>query len=277
MGSRTGRSKGWGVAFLVIAIAIVINFPVLSALSTSLKVDRDISSFPPKVLFRPTLEHYANVLYAAGYDFPRFFLNSTALSLFTSLLVILITLPAAYAMVRLGFGRKRLLPFTTGLRLFPAIVFAIPYYLMFQALGLLDTVAGLVLINTFLNLPLGLLLMVGFLQDVPAEIEEAAKVDGCSVYQVLWRIVLPLMGPALASVAILTFIFSWNDYLFAVIITSSEARTVTVGAANFVTSYGIKWGDVSAATVLSVLPPLLFALLAQRYLVQGLSMGAVKG
>lgn len=269
-------SLGW-IVFLVAAVALVLNFPLLNALLTSFKTTGDISAYPPKFLFEPTLQHFSNVLYAAGYDFPRFFLNSTILATCTSFLVIALSFPSAYAMLRLGFGVKWLLPATAGLRLLPPIIFAIPYYLMFQFLGLLDTITGLVLINTYLNLPLGLLLMIGFLRDVPVDIEEAARVDGCSIYQVLWRITLPLIGPGIAAVGILTFIFTWNDYLFALIISLSEARPVTVGAANFVTSYGVKWGDISAATILSVLPPMLFALLAQRYLVQGLSAGAVKG
>jgi multiple sugar transport system permease protein len=258
-------------------IALVLIVPLLNTLWTSLKTTADINSFPPKFLFAPTWEHYQNVLYAAGYDFPNYFKNSILLSVLTSLFVVLIALPSAYSMVRMNFGSRKLLSFSMALRLFPPIVFAIPYYLMFQYLGLLDTIPGLVLINVFLNIPLGLILMVGFLQELPYEIEESAKIDGCNIYQILWKIVLPLMAPGIASVAILTFIFSWNDYLFAVIITLNKATPVTLGSTMFVTSWGIKWGDISAATVLSILPPLLFTFFAQRYLVSGLSMGAVKG
>src|SRR5699024_8590170 len=213
----------------------------------------------------------SNILFGSSYEFPQYFANSLLLATFTSLLVIIITLPAAYSMIRLHFGEKRALPFTTGLRLFPPIIFAIPYYLMFQTLGLLDTIFGLVLINTFLNVPLGLLLMIGFLQDIPKDIEESAMLDGCSTYSILFRIILPLMKPGIASVGILTFMFSWNDYLFAVIMSLDKATPVTLGATMFITSWGIKWGDVSAASFLSVLPPLLFTFLAQKYLVSGLS------
>lgn len=270
-------NRKWLLTFVVFLIGFILNVPLLNTLLTSFKTDAVISSFPPKIVFPPTLEHFDNVLFASGYNFPQYFVNSILLATLTSLFVVFATLPAAYAMIRLNFGSKKLLPFTTSLRLFPPIIFAVPYYLMFQYMGLLDTVTALVLINTFLNLPLGLLLMIGFLQDIPIEIEEAARIDGCNVYHVLFKIVLPLMGPGIAAVAILTFIFSWNDYLFAVIISLNEATPVTLGSTMFITSWGIKWGDISAATVLSVLPPLLFTFLAQRYLVSGLSMGAVKG
>lgn len=269
--------KKWRLTLFVFIIAVIFNIPLINTLVTSLKSVGDISSFPPKIIFKPTLEHFYNVLFGSGYDFPKYFANSLLLSIFTSLLVIAITLPAAYSMIRLNFGAQRMLPFTTGLRLFPPIIFAIPYYLMFQYMGLLDTVFGLVLINTFLNVPLGLLLMVGFLQDIPKDIEESARLDGCSTYSVLFKIILPLMKPGIASVGILTFMFSWNDYLFAVIMSLDQATPVTLGATMFITSWGIKWGDVSAASILSVLPPLLFTFLAQKYLVSGLSMGAVKG
>lgn len=271
------KFTSWKFTISVGLIAFILNIPLLNTLFTSFKTEGDISSTPPKLLFSPTLEHFENVLYAAGYDFPKFFLNSIVLALLTSLFVILITLPSAYAIVRLNFGSNKLMPLATGLRLFPPIIFAIPYYLMFQYLGLLDTIIGLVFINVFLNLPLGLLLMTGFLQDLPKEIEESAVIDGCSIYQILYKIIFPLMGPGIASVGILTFIFSWNDYLFAAIIALKDATPVTLGATMFITSWGIKWGDVSAATILSVLPPLLFTFVAQRYLVKGLSAGSVKG
>jgi multiple sugar transport system permease protein len=137
--------------------------------------------------------------------------------------------------------------------------------------------ARLILANTFVNITLALLIFSSAIKDLPYEIEEAAHVDGAGVFRILRSIIFPLMGPGLAAVGVLTFIFSWSDYLFAVVLSSSEATPVTVGAANFVTSYGVRWGDISAAVTLSVLPPLIFATLAQKYLVKGLSSGAIKG
>jgi multiple sugar transport system permease protein len=148
---------------------------------------------------------------------------------------------------------------------------------LFTNLSIVDSVRGLILANTFVNLTLALLIFSSTIKDLPYEIEEAAHVDGAGVFRTLTSIVFPLMGPGLAAVGVLTFIFSWSDYLFAVVLSSSNATPVTVGAANFVTSYGVRWGDISAAVTLSVLPPLIFATLAQKYLVKGLSSGAIKG
>jgi multiple sugar transport system permease protein len=223
------------------------------------------------------LTHFEAAAGGSGYDFPHFFLNSLLLSLGAAALVIAISLPSGYAIVRLGLGRRKLMIITTAVMLIPPITFALPFYLMFEHVGLIDTVPALVFADTFVNLPLGLLLVAGFLRDFPWEIEEAATVDGCTSFGVLWRVVLPLMAPALTSVCILTFVFSWDDYLFAVILTASSATPVTAGAADFITSYGVEWGNISAATVLSVVPPLIVGFIAQRYLVRGLTMGAIKG
>lgn len=269
--------KKWFITCSIIFIAFIINIPFINAVWTSFKSDGDITTFPPEFIFKPVFDHFTEILFGVRYDFPAFFLNSMILSISTSIIVILITLPSAYSIVRLKFGSRKLLGFTAGLRLFPPIVFAIPYFILFQFVGLVDTLAGLVLMNTFLNIPLGLLLLVGFLKDIPAEIEDSAKMDGCSVYMILWKIIVPLMRPGILSVGILTFIFTWNDYLFALIVSLDSSTPVTLGATMFITSYGIEWGNVAAVTVLSVMPPLLFVLIAQKYLVSGLSMGAVKG
>jgi multiple sugar transport system permease protein len=275
-GGRRHLAQYWPTA-AGFTIAIVLDAPLLNALWTALKTNAAIQSHPPAFFFSPTLAHFANATYAAGYNFPRFFLNSILLSSGAAILVLFISLPSGYAIVRLGLGRRRLLVLTTAVMLVPPITFALPYYLMFEHLGLVDTVPALILADTFVNLPLGLLLVAGFLRDLPVDVEESARVDGCSVLGVLWRVVLPLMMPAVASVAILTFVFSWDDYLFAVTLTASAATPVTVGAADFITSYGIQWGNISAATVMSVLPPLVVGFVSQRYLVRGLTLGAVKG
>jgi multiple sugar transport system permease protein len=271
------KQRRYVVTIGALVVAVIVNVPLLNALWTSFKTSGEIASSPPTFIFRPTLTHYQAVMYSSGYNFPHFFVNSILLSTGTALLVLVISLPSAYAIVRFHFGKRRLLIVTTGLMLIPPITFALPFYLLFQRIDLVDTVPALILADTFVNLPLGLLLVCGFLHDLPLDIEEAATVDGCSVYGVLWRIVLPLMGPAVASVAILTFVFAWDDYLFAVILTAFSATPVTAGAADFITSYGVEWGDISAATVLSIVPPLMVGFVAQRYLIRGLTLGAVKG
>jgi multiple sugar transport system permease protein len=276
-GTRRRRRRTYLITTTAVVVVLIVNVPLLNALWTALKTNGEIQSRPPAFFFLPTLDHFKAATYSSGYDFPHFFLNSLLLSVGAAGLVLLISVPAGYAIVRLGLGRRKLIMVTTAVMLVPPITFALPFYMMFNHAGLIDTVPALIFADTFVNLPLGLLLVAGFLRDLPLEIEEAALVDGCSHFAVVRRVVLPLMGPAIAAVGILTLVFSWDDFLFAVILSASSATPVTVGAANFITSYGVEWGDISAATVMSVVPPLIVGFAAQRYLVRGLTMGAVKG
>lgn len=271
------RGKAWVFTIAAGVIALIVNVPLLNAVLVSFKPDGEIAKNPIALPASPTLDHYANVLYASGYDFPRFFLNSAMIAVGTVLFVLVIAIPATYAIVRLNFGGRWIISSASGLRLLPAIFFVVPFFILFSALGLADTIPGLIAANTFLNLPLAIILLSSALGDIPQEIEEAAAMDGASIYRTLGSIVLPLLAPTMVAVAVLVFIFSWNDYLFALVLSTSSATPVTLGAANFITSTGIRWGDISAASVLSTLPPLLFAIFAQRYLVSGLSSGAVKG
>lgn len=269
--------KNWGVTTAASCIVFIFLIPLFGAIYTSLRTDEAIASGPFVWEFDADWTHYRNALGAAGYDFPSFFRNSIVISLGTVALTILVSFPASYAIVRLGFGGPWLLRLALALRITPAIFFVIPFYKLFTAYNLIDSPLALILANSFINMTLALLVFAGAIREMPIEIEEAAAVDGASIWMTLRRIILPLMGPGLAAVGVLTFLFSWSDYLFAVVLTSSEATPVTVGAANFVTSYGVRWGDISAAVCLSILPPLVFATAAQKYLVKGLSSGAVKG
>ena len=269
--------KNWWATFTSGFFVFLFTIPLFGAIYTSVRTDNAIASGPFVWEFDSGFTHYRNAMGAAGYDFQNFFKNSILISIGTVLLTILVSLPAAYSIVRLGFGGPILLRIALGLRILPAVFFIIPFYKLFTNLRIVDTIQGLILANTFVNLTLALLIFSSAIKELPYEIEEAAHVDGAGVFRTLTSIVFPLMGPGLAAVGVLTFIFSWADYLFAVVLSSSNATPVTVGAANFVTSYGVRWGDISAAVTLSVLPPLIFATLAQKYLVKGLSSGAIKG
>jgi len=262
----------------VVSIGIVVLFlvPILGTISTSLKSTRDINTMPPQWLTQPVLTHYAAVLNETGFNFKNFFATSLIVAFGASALVVLINLPAAYSMVRYGTGGRRLFAFVVSLRLLPPIVFIVPMFILFQLLGLLDSPQGLVLINSLLNTPLALLLFVGFVQDLPREVEESAMIDGASSWQILRRIVLPLLLPGLAAVLVLTFLWTWNEFLFSLILTLNKATTVTVGASFFVTAWGVRWGEISAAITMSLLPTLLFTFFIQRYLVSGLTLGALK-
>jgi multiple sugar transport system permease protein len=271
------KTKNWGVTALATIWVIIFSIPLLGAIYTSLRTDNAISSGPFVWQFDRHFSHYKNAMGAAGYDFLNFFKNSIIISIGTVLLTILISFPASYAIVRLKFGGPWLIRLSLGLRITPAIFFVIPFYKLFSAYGLIDKPIGLILADSFVNMTLAILVFSGAIKYLPFEIEEAASVDGATIWRILRSIILPLLGPGLAAVGVLTFLFTWSDYLFAVVLTSSEATPVTVGAANFVTSYGVRWGDISAAVCLSVLPPLIFATAAQKFLIKGLSSGAVKG
>lgn len=256
-------------------VVLVFNFPLLFTAATSLKTTPEITA---KVwLFVPTLEHYFKIFTERSLDFPRYLLNSISISLGGTLIAVAVTLPAAYAMVRFGLGRSSLLPLVTNLRAVPLVIFAIPFYLMFQTVGLLDTRLGLAIIAAVINVPLALILFAGFIQDFPPEIEEAARVDGAGTLGVFRHIIVPLAMPVLVAVSILSFIYSWNEYLFGLILTTKNAVPVTVGSALFITSWGVRWGEIAAAMTISALPPLILGMFGYRYLARALVAGAVKG
>jgi len=274
---REKNVRRYLISLSVAAISLILCLPLLGAFYNALRSDAAINSNPLHFELDSHFTHFKNSLGAAGYNFIKFFQNSILISIGAMVLTLVISIPASYSIVRLGFGGPWLMRAAAALRVLPAIFFAIPFYKLFSTWGLIDKTPALILANTFLNVPLALLVLANGIREIPIEIEEAAVVDGCSEFRVLSQVVVPILSPSIVAVSVLVFLFSWSDYLFAVIVSASEATPVTVGAANFVTSYGVRWGDISAATFLSVLPPLVFALLAQRYLVKGLAAGAVKG
>jgi len=266
---------------LLIGVALVVllftfNLPIINTVLTSLKSDMDISSRPPKWLFTPVSDHFRNVLFGYGYDFPQFFVNSVIISLGASLLTVALCLPAAYSIVRFRTGGGNPLFFVMSLRLVPAIVFLIPLFIVYRYLHLYDTQLGLIFMHTLTNAPLGMLLFVGFIQDVPRELEEAAMIDGASAFTILRSIVFPLIFPGMVAVTILVFIFSWNEFFMSLILSLTKATPVTVGASLFVTAWEVRWGEIAAAITMSVIPTLMFIFFIQRYLVRAFTGGALK-
>jgi len=275
-GERYGLNH-FATTIAVSIIAILINVPFVTAILTSFKTTAAISdplSLP--IGGNATLGHYENAIYAAGYDFPGYFRNSVIISGSVVLAVLALGIPAAYAIVRLNLGGRWLLSAVAGLRLLPAIFFVLPLFLMFSQFRLIDTLWAMIIVDTFLNIPIVIVLLTRAISELPIEIEEAAQVDGASTFRTLLTIVTPLLAPTLVAAATISFLFSWNDYLFAVVMTTTQARTIVAGATNFITSFGVLWGDISAVTVLSVALPVTLSIFAQRYLVQGLAAGAVK-
>ena len=267
--------------WLVFAVAVLaMNFPVISTLVTSLKGDAEISSSASLWIKQPTLANYAAIFDMADrFDIVHFLLNSLIASLIGSALAIILAFPAAYAMVRFGTGQKWLMPLVVNLRAIPLIIFAIPIYLMYQQVGLLDTRLGLALILCLVNVPLVLVLFAASIADLPIEIEDAARVDGASTLKLLIYVVAPMSLNIIAASSVLAFIYSWNEFLFGLMLTTSSATPVSVGASFFFAASGggVRWGVAAAVMILATLPPLLLGLIMYRQIGKSMTAGAVKG
>lgn len=265
----------WLIPALLFALA-----PVYWMLTISLKSDVDqFATPPPWFAFTPTLDHYYEAFVARG--FGQYLLTSAIVSAASTLCALVIGTLAAYALARFELPwrlNRHLSLWILSTRMFPAIVTAVPLFLMMRDLRLLNTRASLIIVYTAFNLPFVVWMMRGFFADLPRDLEEAALVDGDSRLGALFRVVLPLVAPGLAATAVFCLIISWNEFLFALVLTQTDAAmTLPVGIAGRVTQYEIKWGVMSAAAAVALVPILVFALALQKYLVRGLSLGAVKG
>jgi multiple sugar transport system permease protein len=208
-----------------------------------------------------------------------YFKNSLIVSSLSMLSALVFSVPTAYSVARFRFGGRLFSNFLLLLRTMPAIALVIPIYVLYRQLGMMNHYFGLILLYTVLYIPFAVWLMIGFLRDVPKEIEEAALIDGCSHLQALLRVVLPIVLPGLAVVALFAFITTWNEFLFAVILTGSETKTMMVLVSSYTTGSPTDtfFGEASASVVLGIIPAFLVAFALQRYLVKGLALGAVKG
>ncbi|MFK0276520.1 carbohydrate ABC transporter permease [Ensifer sp. NPDC090286] len=267
--------------WLVFAIAaIALNFPVLVTLSTSLKSARELSGNPGLWVQAPTFENYRAVFEVSDrLNIFLYLFNSLAVALMGTVLAVALALPAAYAIARGRIGERTLLPFIVNLRAVPLIIFAIPLYMMFQWLALLDTRLGLGLILTIVNLPLALVILVNAIRDLPSELDEAALMDGANRTQILIKVVTPLCRPAIVTSLIFGFITAWNEFLFGLMLTTSKAVPVTVGASFFFAASGggVQWGVASAVMIVGALPPMLLGLVMYRQISGSMTAGAVKG
>ena len=261
---------------LVLLALAAYAVPFFWQLLTSLKPEVELLRLPPLLPTRVTLEHYRVVLERSL--IPRALANSLGVATLTTLLALAAGLPGAYAVARLPVPGKRLLLLAiVASTAFPQIATVGPLHLVMRALDLRDTWAGLVLVHASFALPLTIWLLAGFIREIPIEAEEAAAVDGAGLGALLYWIVVPLLAPGIASTALLTFLFSWNEFLFAYTFTASEAsRTIPVALALFPGVFEVPWGDIAAASMLASLPPLLIVVGFQRFLVRGLVAGALK-
>lgn len=301
MFGRVNRSTFLQYVVLVV-LALISLGPIIVMFVTSFKTQVDIMSSDSMWIFKPTFDNYTHVL---ENKFDLYLGNSIIVALSSTVLSLLVAGMAAYALARLEFpGRSPIAYFTLIIRMVPPAVLAIPIFILWLnwelflfdlidatpalyemqnpdpylfAEGLIDGRIGLTLFYTALNLPFAIWLLIGFLRQIPAELEEAAIVDGASQWKVFTRIIMPLMRPGLAVAAIFTFRISWNEFLLALVLTDRNTRTLPVGITLFLTEQGVQWGRIMAMGTLIVIPPLVLTFVAARQIIAGMTAGAVKG
>jgi len=266
---------------LLVAVAALLlavwAFPVIWALLTSFKTERDVLAYPPTVIFEPTLSNYRDVMFGSASLLPNL-LSSTIVAGVSTLLTLLFAVPAAYALARLNLPGKRASGFyVLATQMLPPVGLIIPYYLMLQKIGGLDTYGGLIVIYLTFSLPFAIWLMVSYFEDIPREMEEAALLDRAGRLRALWYVILPQVRGGIAVTTIFVFLNAWNEFLFAVVLGGNRVRPVTVAMFNFISVEQTLWAKLAAGAMLAMAPVILLGLLAQRHIVKGLTVGAVKG
>lgn len=279
---RKRRTKWRNVGIILLRTVIIATallfflFPIYWALATSLKNPVDIGAIPPKWLFKPVTDHYRTMLY--DWNIPVFLKSSLILSTISTILCVLIGTMAAYSLSRFRMRGKQVIALDIlSIRMIPPIVTVIPIFLLAQKYGLYNTYGLVIALYVLFNLPFVIWVMKSFIDDIPKELDEAAMVDGASIIQVLVRVILPVALPGLACVTILTFIFSWNEFLLANTLLTGDNRTLPVVSALGLLPRAILWGPASATAVTIIIPIIILTVFVQRWIVRGLSFGAVKG
>jgi multiple sugar transport system permease protein len=271
------RATAMGMHAVLLACALVVIFPVgwigVAAFKTQ------IALLTGKVLFQPVWTNFDELLFSRSSDYLANFLNSLIIATASTIAVAIVSTLAAYSLHRLRWPKwvpATVLLWSVVFHMLPPITMVGPWYVMFRSIGMDNTYTCLILTNVTLNLPVGIWLMSVFVRDIPIELEDAARVDGCTTPQMLLRIVFPLVMPGLAAMSILAFVFSWNEFAVALNLTAKQTATVPVAIAKFAQEYEIKHGVMAAGAVLSAIPAIAVLLLAQRHIVKGLTAGAVK-
>ncbi|NLE77238.1 MAG: carbohydrate ABC transporter permease [Chloroflexi bacterium] len=271
---RARKRLGTALIYLqIFVVLLVILLPLAWMVVSSLRNNVDIIRFPPRLDAPITLKNYRNLL--QQYTFGQYAVNSVIIVTGSTLLGMLLGVPAAYAAARFNMQRWAFL--TLVARMAPGVLFLIPWYIVAIRFRLTDNFLTLITTHTVITMPVIVWLMVSFFEELPKDIEEAARIDGCSHLQVLLRVAIPLAVPGLAVSAILSFIFSWNYFLFALILAGVNTMPLTIAAFQFIGISMIDWGGLFAAATVISLPPLVLTLFVQRWLVRGLTAGAVKG
>ncbi|MCE1207510.1 MAG: carbohydrate ABC transporter permease [Spirochaetia bacterium] len=260
-------------AIALIGIAVPVLFPFLWMLASSFKTQVDIVSWPPKLLFNPIIGNYIKVF--AEQNFLKYFINSSIIGITAVSLSLLLGLPAAYSIAR--FKQQKLSVFILIARLMPGISFLMPWYIIFSRLHLMDSYVALVLSHMLIALPIVVWIMTSYFETVPVEMEESAMVDGATRQKAFMAIILPVSGPGIVTSITLSFIFSWNNFMFSQVLSMEKTKTLPIAVYNFVSYAEVDWGAVMAAAVAIMTPAIILTMIFQKYVVKGLTMGAVKG
>lgn len=272
------KSSGWRttVFYIIVVLLFVWSFfPIIWMASTGFKHKNDIFSVPPKFVFQPTLDNFRYIFRDA--PIAHDLMNTVIVSCVTTVLSIAIGIFAAYALARFNFpGKDDIAFYILSIRMFPAIAAAIPIFVIMKGLGLLDTRTSLIIAYTTFNLPFVVWMLRDFILGIPAELEEAAMVDGKSRMGAFFSVIFPLLLPSITAVSILCLIFSWNEFLFALVLSQRNAKTLALGLTEFMTWREVGWENIFATATVLVGPVVVFSFLVQKYLVRGLTMGAVR-
>lgn len=274
---RTGLVGRAGIYIIAISTVFLSLVPIIWLVLTSIRPMVEITS--PRLMLLPTdptLQNYVDVF--TRYKTGQYLTNSIIVSLSVVATNLIIGAPAAYALARLRFrGEQLVLGMIIVFRMIPIVTAMIPLFIVFSVLGLLNTYLGLIVAHTAFKLPVTIWVLRSFFIEVPRELEEAARVDGCSTFGTLLRIALPLVKPGLAAAGVLAFLWTWNDLLVSLVLSISDnSIMLPLGLAKFVVEYGVDWGPMTAAGVIVFIPTLAFIFIAERYLVRGLTVGGVK-
>lgn len=267
------RIEGLVFSVLIIALLLILLFPIIWMISSSLKAQVDISAYPPKFVFKPTLSNYSEVI--GKTDVLRNTWNSLVVTLGSLLISLVLGLPAGYGIAR--YRQKNIALLILGVRMFPVISFLIPWFQMFQTLGLTDTYTALIATHLVIELPMIIWIAMGTFEDIPISYEEAAMIDGCGKIGTFVRVALPLAWPGIIAAAILAMIFSWNNLMFALVLGGPTTKTLPVAIQQFMSFEELQWGQLCAVATLITLPIILIVLSLQKYLVKGLAGSGLKG
>lgn len=273
---RDKRLKHGVVIILLSAWTLFAIAPIVWILMMSLKTPEDIISNPPTFVFIPTLDNYAEVL--SGTEFLTPFMNSLIVTLGSLLLTLFIGLPTAYALARFRFKGRETIAFSIlSLRFAPELLIILPLYLIFQRSNLNDTYLGLILAYQLVTLPMLVWMLRSFIEDLPVELEEAVAVDGGTRWTAFRHVLFRLIAPGLGASLMLSFIWAWNSYTLPLVLSGRNTQVITTGIQQYISFQSIDWGPMAAATMISLIPGILFALLSLRWIVDGLTAGTVKG